>query len=412
MSNTQILASAGDIEKILSPATIRSRCAAIYGMACEGGTNFKIDLKKFERAVGLVVEVTRDNYPDLNIPFHARWRHFQCGGINRIGILDKALESLSREDRARAKIDLAVISVLLDAGAGAEWKFSENAGAFVVGRSEGLAVASFYMFLGGKFSSAGKEPFRADAQGLKSLAKATLEAGFQIGAGNRMNGLEGRFQLLRDLGGALESNPKFFGEEKARPGNLFDYLRGKASSGKLPAVAILRAVQEGFGSIWPNRISINGFNLGDTWLYPPLGSGVEALVPFHKLSQWLSYSLIEPIVEAGLEVVDIDVLTGLAEYRNGGLMLDSDLIRLRNTKLREKEHEPGSALVVEWRALTVHLLDLMGDAVRYQLGKTKAEFPLAKVLEGGTWWAGRKLAAQRASDGSPPLKICSDGTVF
>ncbi|MGE0634502.1 MAG: DUF1688 family protein, partial [Pseudobdellovibrionaceae bacterium] len=41
-----------------------------------------------------------------------------------------------------------------------------------------------------------------------------------------------------------------------------------------------------------------------------------------------------------------------------------------------------------------------------------SEFPLAKVLEGGTWWAGRFLAAEKRQGGPPPIQIKSDGTVF
>ena len=43
-------------------------------------------------------------------------------------------------------------------------------------------------------------------------------------------------------------------------------------------------------------------------------------MPFHKLSQWLAYSLIEPLEEAGIAVTGLDELTALAEYRNGGLL--------------------------------------------------------------------------------------------
>jgi hypothetical protein len=38
--------------------------------------------------------------------------------------------------------------------------------------------------------------------------------------------------------------------------------------------------------------------------------------------------------------------------------------------------------------------------------------PLAKVLEGGTWAAGRIIARRLRADGSPPLNVVSDGTVF
>jgi hypothetical protein len=68
--------------------------------------------------------------------------------------------------------------------------------------------------------------------------------------------------------------------------------------------------------------------------------------------------------------------------------------------------------VVEWRALTVMLLDRLADAVRAELGVDAAAFPLARILEGGTWAAGRRIAAERRPGGVPPVSIASDGTVF
>ncbi len=87
-------------------------------------------------------------------------------------------------------------------------------------------------------------------------------------------------------------------------------------------------------------------------------------MPFHKLSQWLTYSLIEPLQWAGIAVIDIDDLTGLPEYRNGGLFLDLGVLALKDEADRERAHEVSSPLVVEWRALTVALLDEIGDLVR------------------------------------------------
>ncbi len=78
----------------------------------------------------------------------------------------------------------------------------------------------------------------------------------------------------------------------------------------------------------------------------------------------------------------------------------------------DREHDVGAPLVVEWRALTVALLDALAPLVRTRLGVSAAAFPLAKVLEGGTWAAGRKLARERRADGGPPIKVVSDGTVF
>jgi hypothetical protein len=72
----------------------------------------------------------------------------------------------------------------------------------------------------------------------------------------------------------------------------------------------------------------------------------------------------------------------------------------------------GSPLIVEWRGLTVALLDRTAEEVRRRLGMSAAELPLAKVLEAGTWLAGRQLAAERRPDGGPPIQVDSDGTVF
>jgi len=76
---------------------------------------------------------------------------------------------------------------------------------------------------------------------------------------------------------------------------------------------------------------------------------------------------------------------------------------------RETQWTPGSDIVVEWRALTVTLLDDLAQQVRAQLDR--AQLPLACILEGGTWAAGRELA-KRLRNGEPPLRVQSDGTVF
>jgi hypothetical protein len=111
-------------------------------------------------------------------------------------------------------------------------------------------------------------------------------------------------------------------------------------------------------------------------------------------------------------VTDIDGLTGLAEYRNGGLFVDAGVLSFRDAEAAGQQHEVGSSLVVEWRALTVALLDRVADGLRQRLGLDARSMPLAKILEGGTWAAGRLLARERRADSSPPVKVISDGTVF
>jgi len=232
---------------------------------------------------------------------------------------------------------------------------------------------------------------------------------------NRLVGVEGRADLLAALGRAAAAKPDVFArEDRARPGGLYDYLAAQATDGRLPAPRILAAVLEHLGPIWPSRLTLAGVPLGDTWRHPAIkrADATNNLVPIHKLSQWLSYSLIEPLQWSGITVTDIDGLTGLAEYRNGGLFVDSGVLRLRNPEDAIHPNPVDSVLVVEWRALTVALLDEIATLIRRQRGLTIDEFPLACVLEGGTWAAGRRLARERRPDGSPPIAVVSDGTVF
>ena len=121
-------------------------------------------------------------------------------------------------------------------------------------------------------------------------------------------------------------------------------------------------------------------------------------MPFHKLSQWLTYSLLEPLQWAGVRVDGLDALTGLPEYRNGGLLIDAGVLRAARPRGRSAAHRSRvDELVVEWRALTVALLDELAPLVRERLGADAEQLPLACVLEGGTWAAGRRIAARSAA---------------
>ena len=397
---------------LMTPAAVRQRANLLFGLAeADELPHFTYHPDRLQPAVDYVLDTIRANYPSLDVPFHSRWRHFSAGGVDRWGKLSAELGAADPAEIARIRIDLAVVSVLLDAGAGPAWQYQDDGAAYA--RSEGLAVASFKMFAAGLFSADPFEPFRADAERLIKLTDERLARGFQVDTGNPLVGLSGRTDLLRRLGAALRRKPELFGVG-GRIGTLFDYLRGQAKEGALPATAIFAAVMRGFGEIWPGRNSLAGVNLGDTWRHSwaSAGDATDGFVPFHKLSQWLTYSLIEPLEDAGLKVVDIDGLTGLPEYRNGGLLLDLGVIAPRDADLHRRVLSVDDEAVVEWRALTVALLDRIADGVRQRLGRSADDFPLAKVLEGGTWAAGRRIAREKRPDGGPPLKIESDGTVF
>ncbi|HEX8167940.1 MAG TPA: URC4/urg3 family protein [Beijerinckiaceae bacterium] len=402
--------------RLLSAAAVRERAHALLGHGLAGRLDhFDMDLDRLDAAAGEVVRTIRESYPALNIPFHARWRHFSAGGLARWGSIVPMAPWTDAPAMARAAFDLAIVSVLLDAGAGPGWAYEEGRTGGVFSRSEGLAVASFEMFISGAFSSRPDDPFRVDAGALAALSPEELARGFQVRSDNPLVGVEGRAALLNRLGEVVAGSPDVFGRaDEPRPGGLFDLLAGEAEGGTLPAPAILGALLWHLGAIWPGRIALAGVNLGDTWRHPlaEAPDATDGLVPFHKLSQWLSYSLIEPLEWAGIAVTDVGGLTGLPEYRNGGLFLDAGVIALKDPREAATAHEVGSRLVVEWRALTVALLDRIAPLVRERLGLSEEALPLAKVLEGGTWATGRRLARERRTDGAPPLTVKSDGTVF
>ncbi|HVW29929.1 MAG TPA: DUF1688 family protein [Polyangiaceae bacterium] len=393
---------------LMTAAAVREGAETLYGLARAGAlSSFDVDESRLSAAVDAVVRVTRARYPDVaRIPYHARYRHFGAGGVDRLGRFEAELAPYSPEERLAARVELVITSVLLDAGAGPSWSYREASGAPYT-RSEGLAVASYDWFVGGGLSADPARPLRADASVLSTLDESALGRAFQVAADNPLVGLAGRAAVLRKLGDVCRAKPQYFGANAPRLGRFGLYLASRAKSGDLRARIVLAGVLDALGEIWPGRVTLAGKNLGDVWPHPRAG-----LVPFHKLSQWLVYSLAEPLEQAGIRITGWDELTGLAEYRNGGLFVDAGVLVPRHAGVLSEVHAVSSSVVVEWRALTVALLDRTAVEMRARLGLSEEELPLAKVLEGGTWAAGRELAAELRPGGTPPLKIESDGTVF
>lgn len=402
----------------MSASAVRDRAAQILAAAERDElSHFGLDLGRLDTAAAHVADVVRENYPNLEVPFHSRWRHFTVGGRDRWqGIRDR-LGDASLAEIGRVQFDLVIVSVLLDAGAGEDWHYVEPESGETFTRSEGLAVASVDLFTSGSLSSNLDDPFRADADALAALTEHEFAQAFQVTADNPLVGLPGRIDLLHRLADVIRNRPDLFGGKggtETRVGNLFDHLLAHTGDGLIRAPEVLGIVLDGLGALWPGRITLGGINLGDTWRHSAVKTDDpgDGLVPFHKLSQWLTYSLVEPLDECGLTVTDMDGLTGLAEYRNGGLFMDFGVLQPKHDDVTSGAHAIDSEIVVEWRALTVALLDRIADPLRHALGVGAETFPLAKILEGGTWQAGRRIAAERREGGGPPIRVLSEGTVF
>ncbi|KAF2477883.1 DUF1688-domain-containing protein [Lindgomyces ingoldianus] len=333
---------------------------------------------------------------------HGRWQHFEVGGVPRIANMIQDWKKGGCDDLeiTRRLIDLFFVSVLLDAGSEYE-------------RSEGIAVASLHMFNSLAFAAEkDAKTHLVDGKGLEQLKTDTLEKGFQVSDSNPMPGVDTRAGLLRSLGESLLAHSDVFGAE-GRPGNL-DILQSLI----IP--------------IWPSdRTTIGRHPIGDAWPLSTLqkqatssdskDSSAEYIQPFHKLTQWLTYSLIVPIQRVlGLQWTNTEFLTALAEYRNGGLFVDLGVLSLKkevlNRGLRASGgqlplFEAGDDVIVEWRVMTLVLIDKLYSMVLSRMNGV--DLTLAQLLEAGTWKSGREVATRRRPETkSSPIMIKSDGTVF
>jgi len=319
--------------------------------------------------------------------------------------------SLDVTERTRRLIDLFLVSVLLDAGAGTKWSYISKENGKSYSRSEGLAVASLEMFKTGMFSSDAANPHQCDALALEKLTADQLGKGMQVSDANPMSGLDGRAALLTRLGGALRSRQDMFGKN-ARPGNMIDYLISHpdtvaAAVPVVPLPVLWEVLMDGLSSIWPaTRTNIGGVSLGDAWPCSTISNEgpLKNIVPFHKLTQWLCYSIMVPMTKLmNMQFAGAELMTGLPEYRNGGLLVDTGLLTLKpaDTEQGLKTYretmpnasvevvpmfEPSDDVVVEWRAVTVGFLDELLAAVNQGLGLSGNEkLNLAQMLEAGTW---------------------------
>jgi Protein of unknown function (DUF1688) len=401
---------------LLSARAVRERSQQLLQLALEDRLeHWRVELGQLRATAQYVARIVRDRYPQLAVPVHARWRHFVSGDVDLWKTLTVAATWGDAGAKARAAFDLVILSVLLDAGAGAGWQYFDARTGAVAMRSEGLALASVRWFEAGGLSDQSAEPLRVDAAALCRLDSHALRTAFQVSGQNELLGLDGRIQLMQRLGRHVQSRPDLFAvADSPRPGGVYDVMCARSQEGQLRASEVLEILLDAFGPIWEGRPVLDGVALGDCWPHPALDGPrpEDSFVPLHKLSQWLTYSLIEPLQAAGIRVIELDGLTGLAEYRNGGLLSDSGVLVPRHDTDVSRIHEVSDPFVVGWRSLTVALLDRLHPLVCAQLGLDAQRFPLANMLEGGTWAAGRQLARERRQGGSPPFNIQSDGTVF
>ncbi|KAI9309581.1 hypothetical protein BJ944DRAFT_258320 [Cunninghamella echinulata] len=420
--------------------SVRDRCYKVQEAASRNQLkHFDVDNSKINDVVQIVVSLIKRDYDHPSqIPLHGRWRHFDVGGRPRIQTLINSWASLGQTpmEQTRRLLDLFTIACLLDIEAGHNWSFREKTTNRMHKRCEGVAVAILELFLSGYFSSDPSDPHRVDSEALSKITLESLTEGLQVTQTNILVGLDDRLGLLHNLGQVLKNRSEYFGVAVPRPGNLMDYLLEhkttiKTQKGPLIHLETLWPIVLEMGELWSAEKSKGGTpGLGDVWPCEAIkysNDSTEHFVSFHKLSQWLVYSLIEPMIKLlGATIEGTDLLTPLPDYRNGGLLIDTGFITLKTADLerglenyRQNSLLPGQPkveiapmfemsdpVVIEWRALTVAYLDLIAERVREAFKLSRKQLSLSQLIEGGTWNSGRELAEiSRPNTQEPPIVI-------
>ncbi|KAI9315870.1 hypothetical protein BX666DRAFT_1952323 [Dichotomocladium elegans] len=440
-----------DLEYLCSLGSVRERCFRVQEAASRKRlAHFDVDLSKLDDMVHIIVSLMKRDFINTSeIPVFGRWRHFDVGGRPRIRqLIDGAWAGIDKTEQTRRVIDLFVVSVLMDIEPSLRYQYVEQDTGKVFKRQEGIAIACLDMFKAGAFSSDPRMPHRVDSEALLGFTLEKIMQGLHVTS--LFDGLQDRVDLLRHLGQLLEHRQDYFGAgvNGHRPGNLMDYLMSHPTTintkkGPLIHLETLWPIVQDMGELWAASEESNGKGgtpeLGDVWPCDSIrvehtSNQLDHYVSFHRLSQWLVYSLVEPMEKLlGATIEGTEQLTVLPESRNGGLLIDTGFLTLKPADVergldnyRKNALLPGQPkvevvpmfdfndpVVVEWRALTVAYLDIVAERVRTTLNASRKSLSLSQLIQGGTWNAGRELAEiSRPNTQMPPIVIKPDRRVL
>ncbi|GAA5814308.1 hypothetical protein MFLAVUS_007802 [Mucor flavus] len=428
---------------LLGLSSVRERCYKVQEAANRNRLiHFDVDSTKLDDMIQFVVLIIKRDFDSpSDIPVYSRWRHFDIGGNPRLTNLMKSWTALGQSslEQTRKLIDILVVACLMDMKPCQSYVYTEHATGRVWKRKDGIAVAILDMFLSGTFSSDSSQPHRVDSEALSTISYETVSRGLQFSHHNEFTGIAERVELLNHLGLVLQRRKDYFGDAVQRPGNMMDYLLDhpntiKTKKGPLISIETIWPVVQEMGELWASEDGIGGTpGLGDVWPCKAIGTE-DNMVSFHKLSQWLVYSLIEPMEKLlGATIEGTDLLTPLPDYCNGGFLIDTGFLTLKTADYDRgiRNYHTNSLLpsqpkvevapmfdmsdpvVTEWRALTIAYLDVVAERVRQSFRLSKKLLSLSQLIQGGTWSAGRELAEiSRPNTHEPPIVIKIDKRVI
>ena len=405
----------------------RARAARCWrrGRRAAGSTHFAIDLSPARRGRRARRRASRASaIRPRAIPSHSRWRHFDAGGVDRLAELERAARRRSTPtERARARIDLVVDQraarrrrraalALRRAGHRRDVRALRGPGGGELPRCS----------CAGAFSADPATPLRVDADGAGARRRGRLgAASSRCRATIRWSGSTGRAALLRRLGArAAARGPSLRCRRRAPGRTCSTLLRARARARRGVAARATSCARCSIGlrpDLAGPTAAATASTLGDVWPHPARRRrrARRGLVPFHKLSQWLAYSLLEPLERAGVRGDRTSTRSPAWPSTATAACCSTPACSCRAPRRRRcaSVHRSGDELVVEWRALTVALLDrARRRACARALGAPRASCrwrASSKAAPGPPAASSRPSAARRRRR---RIRVASDGTVF
>lgn len=384
---------------LFQPQEVRRRAHAFLDMGIAGKLNHVgLDLTKLDDALGLVLETTKEIYPDFQIPPYGIWRAFETGGIDRWSAMASAREFETAQEMLLAAADLALLALFMKTRHPGNWVFEDPMTGSKVAGDDALALAAFHMFASGSFSGEMTDPYRVDAETLVRLDLNELTSGLQWDR-DADHELLGAMQAhLKRFGEAMALRPDLFSEGNVtRPGVLALRLAGEAGAG-IDASKLLDNLLETFAPVWDGGAKAGDVGLGDSFDYTGKSAGSETTtVPFHLCAQEMVYSLVEPFAWAGFEVTGLQDLTPPSDLAHAALFVQTGVLAISSENDEALPEETKTDRMVELRAVSAALADKLADRLRSELDVSADQVPLTCILEGGTSRAGLRILSQNAN---------------
>jgi GTP cyclohydrolase II len=419
-----------DPEILYSLQNIYENSEKIFMKIINGNSKYFIFNKNnYELLESKIEKELNENYKK-NKKFinHSRLNHFEYNKKDYFKILHDENWKTDKIEKLRRSTELIIISCLLDAGAGDNWKYYSIKTNEFHKRSEGLGLCTLQMYEDGLFSSDPANPYMVNAYGLKNLSLQKFMNYFQINDNNDLIGITNRYSIIKKLSLILESNTDYYGYESPRLGNIVDFinLNYNITESGIKDHLIYDILVKSLKHIWENENSFVKLP-GDIWIHPDFKDPSNMYADhffFNKILQWINFSVIDYYEKfTNIEIIQTDILLPLSEYRNGGLLIDENIISLKNSlnpkcdcdcciptqnNTLDKKLKANSPIIIEWRAITINLLKKLFIKIK----PIFKNLTISQFLENGSWIAGRKIAYKKRDSGNPPLNILLDGVYF